>query len=313
MPLEKSPQYDIIGDIHGRAGALADILARLGYREGPGGYAHPDGRKAIFLGDFIDRGPEQKRALSIVRAMVAAGQAEAVMGNHEFNAICYATPDGKGGHIRPHTPNNAQQHEKFLAAYPFGSPEHREMIAWFRTLPVYLEKDGFRVIHACWDDRSLDALRPWMDAGNRLTDAAYAAYAAREDAVYNGIEILLKAPESPLPPGLSYTDPHGHPRTVARHLWWRDPARPADERLHITVPMTPEQKAQLNAGTRLRDDFMRAAIPTFVGHFGLPPQSRPEHSAHVIVLDYTGQITAYRTDGTESRGLSPARLISCPQ
>jgi hypothetical protein len=58
-------KYDIIGDIHGHADPLQALLERLGYREVEGTYAHPD-RKVIFLGDYIDRGPEIRKVLQIV-------------------------------------------------------------------------------------------------------------------------------------------------------------------------------------------------------------------------------------------------------
>ena len=47
--------YDLIGEIHGHAGALVELLEHLGYEHSDSGYCHP-ARKVIFLGDFIDRG-----------------------------------------------------------------------------------------------------------------------------------------------------------------------------------------------------------------------------------------------------------------
>ena len=84
--------YDIIGDIHGQAGKLEALLRTLGYRDTAGAWRHPE-RQAIFVGDFIDRGPAQVRSVHIVRRMVDAGAALAVMGNHELNAIAWHTPD----------------------------------------------------------------------------------------------------------------------------------------------------------------------------------------------------------------------------
>ena len=86
------PQIDVIGDIHGHSDALVALLRGMGYREQNGVWGHPE-RRALFVGDFIDRGPSQVRVLEIVRGMVEAGTADAVMGNHEYNAVCYATPD----------------------------------------------------------------------------------------------------------------------------------------------------------------------------------------------------------------------------
>lgn len=69
--------YDIIGDIHGHASELRSMLADMGYSRYGGGYRHPD-RKALFVGDFIDRGPAISEVLEIVRSMVDANDALAV-------------------------------------------------------------------------------------------------------------------------------------------------------------------------------------------------------------------------------------------
>ena len=63
--------YDIIGDIHGHADALKALLTHMGYRESRRVWRHP-GRKAIFVGDFIDRGPKQVETVEIARRMVEA-------------------------------------------------------------------------------------------------------------------------------------------------------------------------------------------------------------------------------------------------
>ena len=76
-------KYDIVGDIHGHAAKLQRLLRQLGYEERDGIYRHAS-RQLIFVGDFIDRGPEIRRTLQIARAMVDAGTARAVMGNHEL-------------------------------------------------------------------------------------------------------------------------------------------------------------------------------------------------------------------------------------
>ena len=61
--------YDIIGDIHGHATTLEALLTELGYAPVDGVWCHPD-RQAIFLGDFIDRGPQQRAVIQIGRAHV---------------------------------------------------------------------------------------------------------------------------------------------------------------------------------------------------------------------------------------------------
>ena len=88
--------YDIIGDIHGHHRTLEALLGQLGYIVSDGVWRHSS-RQIIFLGDFIDRGPGQQETLAIVRPMVDQSAALAVMGNHEFNAIAWATIDPASG------------------------------------------------------------------------------------------------------------------------------------------------------------------------------------------------------------------------
>lgn len=95
--------YDIIGDIHGHADKLAGLLDKLGYIHNGKSHIAPHGHQAIFIGDFIDRGNQQLATLQIVFDMLDNNQALAVMGNHEYNAICYATQNDHGNYLRPHT------------------------------------------------------------------------------------------------------------------------------------------------------------------------------------------------------------------
>lgn len=86
--------FDIIGDVHGCASELEELLGKLGYNEfaimghEPGWknttFIHPAGRKAVFVGDLVDRGPRILDTLSIVRNMVQAGSALCVPGNHDM-------------------------------------------------------------------------------------------------------------------------------------------------------------------------------------------------------------------------------------
>ena len=63
--------YDFIGDIHGYADKLEALLLKMGYMNDSGVYRHPE-RKVFFLGDYIDRGPEIKKTVSMVRKMTEA-------------------------------------------------------------------------------------------------------------------------------------------------------------------------------------------------------------------------------------------------
>src|SRR5690625_6839473 len=109
---------------------LEALLKKMGYRHGGQGYRHDSGR-AIFVGDFIDRGPQQLKTLGLARPMIDAGAALAVMGNHELNAICWHTPDPDrpGDYLRTRTgrlgEKNRTQHGTFLAEVGEDSATHR--------------------------------------------------------------------------------------------------------------------------------------------------------------------------------------------
>ena len=81
--------FDIIGDVHGCAGELITLLRRLGYRRrsARNAYRHGEGRRAIFLGDLVDRGPRIVDAVRIVDRMVEEGSAFSVPGNHDVALV----------------------------------------------------------------------------------------------------------------------------------------------------------------------------------------------------------------------------------
>jgi protein phosphatase len=77
--------FDIIGDVHGCCNELESLLQQLGYsRNGSESWGHPSGRKAIFVGDLVDRGPRIVDTLKTVMAMSLAGSALCVPGNHDI-------------------------------------------------------------------------------------------------------------------------------------------------------------------------------------------------------------------------------------
>ena len=141
-----SLSYDLIGDIHGQAAKLEVLLRKLGYTSTADGWKAPAGRQAVFVGDLIDRGPEQIKVVDTVRRMVESGQARAVMGNHELNAIGWMTPrrDGSSRFLRDHSPNKTSQHAEFLRQVGEGSAQHLDMLNWFKTLPLFLDLGEIR-------------------------------------------------------------------------------------------------------------------------------------------------------------------------
>jgi hypothetical protein len=306
--------YDIIGDIHGQAEALAALLAKLGYEESRGAWRHSE-RQVIFLGDFVDVGPRQVETVRIARAMVEAGSALAVMGNHELNAIAWYLPDPQsteGDYLRSHFSKqwgakNRHQHAAFLSEVE-GKPLHGEIIEWFLTLPLWLDLPQLRIVHACWHSQFIEYLRPKLLQGSRLSKEIM-VYVTSEPTLtgehdvpaptmFTAVEMLTKGLEIGLPEGHTFPDKLGIPRSRVRVRWWDrealsfQQAALLEDDLRAGLPATPlPQRSPV---------YDPADKPVFIGHYWLTGQPAPL-SDKVVCVDYSaakgGSLCSYRWDG----------------
>jgi hypothetical protein len=298
-------KYDVIGDIHGHADVLRRLLREMDYRDDDGVFRHPE-RQVIFVGDFVDRGPEQREVLHIARSMCDAGSALAVMGNHEFNALGWAEPDGNGGFLRPHSQNNTEQHEEFLRQIGEGSSAHKEALEWFQMLPVWLDLPGLRVVHACWHAPAQKMLQPYLDQSHRFTRTGLREASRRGSKAYDAAEVLLKGPEALLPDGRSFRDKQGHARHEVRLRWWD----PGATTLRTAALGMDGMEASLPDLPVTTDYHYSEKIPVFFGHYWL--RGTPIISGdYAACLDYSvakeGFLTAYRWSGENV--LSPDNLV----
>lgn len=297
---DKEPAYDIVGDIHGCHLSLLALLERLGYRNDEVGYRHSE-RTLIFLGDFIDRGPGQQEVLNIVRSMMNAGTALAVMGNHEYNAIAYATPDpDSGDYLRPHTDKNTGQHGAFLDAYANDPAGYAEAIDWFKSLPLWLDLEVLRIVHACWDRDMIRRIQLAQDGSNYLQEDMLYAASQRGSWQFEAIETILKGKEIPLPEGSGFKDKDGNARHHIRVRWWDESAK-----TYRKAFMGPE-----SALTHIPDDLIEGdhlveygheEPPCFLGHYWFDADPEPL-ADNIACLDYSvakpgGRLVAYRWDG----------------
>ncbi len=263
--------YDIIPDIHGQAAKLDAALAALGWRRAALSWTHPDAdRMIVFLGDFIDRGPDSQSVLKTVRDLVDAGKAKAIIGNHELNALHYHTLDPDDGQpLRARGKKNTQQHQAFLAQFPLGDPNKRSALDWMRSLPLFLEEDGFRAVHACWDDASIKRLK--VLTGNGVLSEEQLVLAAgrgKTDEMFTLAEQIAKGPEHPLPNGYSFTDSDGTVRHHVRLKWWHASARTWRD-IAISVPSLEDLPDAELPQTVISQTYPPDDPPVFFGHFWL--------------------------------------------
>jgi protein phosphatase len=138
--------FDVIGDVHGCASELLTLLRRLGYRRRGGRWGHPDGRRALFLGDLVDRGPRVIDAATIAIDMTSDGAALAVPGNHDVELAALLRGSG-----RSPGPGTVLSLAQIAAAPPDVRRRFRRLFPrYVERLPSHLVLDGGRlaVAHA---------------------------------------------------------------------------------------------------------------------------------------------------------------------
>jgi len=151
QPLFEGP-LDIVGDVHGEIDALTSLLDRLGYsRDG----AHPEGRRLVFVGDLVDRGPDSPAVLRLVMPMVNAGRAQCVLGNHELNLMLGRRKQGNSWYFGEEEPLDG--HGRSMPMNFIDDRLGDEFDQFMKTLPLALERDDLRVVHACWHQSCIDA------------------------------------------------------------------------------------------------------------------------------------------------------------
>jgi len=290
--------YDIIGDIHGHAAELKSLLVSLGYQRHFDGFRHPD-RQVVFVGDFVDRGPEICEVVKTARAMVGAGDALAVMGNHEYNAIAFHTlrPRKQDEWFRPHSEKNLKQHQATLDQ--LSSSELADAISWSKTLPVAIEIDGIRVAHASWQTRDIDCINDALADAGRFTPDFLAMSEDAGSDLNSAIENVLKGPELRLPAGHSIVDKAGHRRDSVRIKWYEDGTGRTYRQHHLGSDEVPNVEIATDDLATV-DIYPREAVPVFVGHYWLTGTPTPL-AANVACTDYSvakgGKLVAYRWDG----------------
>src|SRR6202022_3550136 len=140
-----------------------------------------------------------------------AGAAPGILGNHEFNAIAWVTPDPEhpGKFLRDHhEPGNREQHQTFLDAVD-GTPRQKDITDWFKTLPLWLDFPRLRIVHACWHQESMNVLGLLLRQNQTLTDEAIVFGTRKGHPVYAALAVVCKGPEVALPAGISFEEKGG--------------------------------------------------------------------------------------------------------
>lgn len=299
--------YDIIGDIHGHAEPLKRLLLSMGYQSVGGVWWHVS-RKAIFVGDYIDRGPAIRETVQIIKGMTNTGNAIALMGNHEYNALAFHHQLADGSYLRKHNTKHLGQHAQTLAQFFFYQEEWQEYLQWFYTLPLFVELDGIRAVHACWDDAHIH----WLRQNNlQQINPDFLQKAHRRDSLeYTIIDETLKGKEVDIPEEFAWKDKDGNVRKKNRIKWWNN----GEEQLTFGKALfnCPEPLKSKCIGDHKIYTYPKSAPPLFLGHYWLEAEKPELQRTNVICLDYSiakeGMLVAYRWN--EGEEINTANFIT---
>lgn len=154
-----SPEIDVIGDIHGMYNELVTLIESMGYKISSSGVTHPEGRKLVFLGDYVDRGYDSINTILLVKLAVESGH-YAIRGNHEEMLLQSIENDGESDIVYTKSISSAGTIDKLLR---MGESEKNKIISFISSLPSYLTHKNYAFVHA-----DIETFNPALSIKNSL-------------------------------------------------------------------------------------------------------------------------------------------------
>lgn len=283
---------DFIGDIHGHYDHLIRLLLKLGYKNQNGEYIHKE-RIPVFLGDYINRGPDSLAVVDLISKMQLSGNAYALMGNHEFNFLAYHFKDKAGNFFRP----NTETYYGYIASSKKPIDESGrliEILNWMQDLPLIIKGTYFTAVHAQWSHQHEQLI---SSSGIKKMDEKSMQVLHSSDELLTSVSEVLKGKE------IEITDEFNLKHRLAlnnkkiRFFWWK---KNRTNKLKEWLDVPDEFKNSLiEQEETLNFEIMPDQIhPLFFGHYWLHPTEFGLQSDKLCCLDYSvangGFIGAYR-------------------
>ena len=298
---ESLKNIDFIGDIHGFGDELEQLLLKLDYQKTEKSFQHPDGRKVIFVGDYVDRGPKILKTLKIVRSMAENGQAIALMGNHEYNLLGFFTESEKDIYLRKHSINKIYQALDSLYQFRKDKDELNSYLDWILTLPLFFENKYFRAVHATWYQAHVDTLKMLFPNNSFNSKQDFIDSFDENNKLFAPINVLLKGLEFILPNGMEVRYGDFIKRDVVRVRWWEHNFAKKTYR-NICVHkdnFIPDIEISSQQSSELQT-YKKSEKPVFFGHYWM--SGNVELLAkNICCLDFSiakeHKLVAYRFNG----------------
>lgn len=285
--------FDIVGDIHGHGNLLEKLLLKLGYSNRSGVFSNPK-RKAIFCGDFIDRGPQNIKAVDIVMKMCANGEAFAIPGNHDLAYVQYHTNlPGSDQTIIPKNPAYDRMFISTSIEFNRALDFKAQYIDWIKKLPLFIENEYFAVYHGFRSENH----KALLTQDNEIM--SFNAALLNFEQYRLAIDLISKSVSA----WVVYREHDTQKVERIRIKWWKN-----KERIESLADLFMG-KSNLNKITLVESElnaihkfypYSSNEKPLFLGHFCM----REKHGivqSNICIIDLcvikTGRLAAYRFDG----------------
>jgi len=278
---------DFIGDIHGHYTKFTQLLEKLGYRFNSQTklFFHPEDRKIVVLGDFINVGMQNEEVLSCLQKMHQSGNAYIISGNHEyFLALLYHKTLFNKSTLWYYL-----QRDYFPLYITFNNKKSKleDYIQWICQLPLFLDFDNTKAVHAIWDEN----FYPFLSENNSVKKmiefiAVNPEYKENLNKTIMGITYKFKN-EKRLKP------------VFFRYKWWESEKEiPVSQMfMHKSEHFPKELESEINFE---HFQIKLQKEPVFFGHFnlqGFPYLTSPTKCCLDFGGAKGGYLTSYRWDG----------------
>ena len=140
--------------------------------------------------------------------------------------------------------------------------EYEEMISWFSLLPMFIEGEGFRAVHACWDTKSIDYLKS-ISSDGLLSKNLLEQSTVTSSLLSNAVEVVCKGLEVKLPEGVSFHDKDGTKRHDIRVKWWEDPKGKNFKEMSVVKGLDMKS----TSFDLPMNHYRPSEVPIFFGHY----------------------------------------------
>lgn len=300
-------KYDIIGDVHGYATPLRQLLDQLGYSQDENAdWHHDEGRQLIFVGDLIDRGPEQKDTLHLVRSLVESDMAKCILGNHEYSILRLHIERSNGKGPVQSLADSRNQHKAFFDQLT--KEEIDDILPFLFSLPIYLDLPEFRVVHAYYSQDYIDYLTEnhVLTPEGRFKNEAVFTLVAHQNGptdLKERLEALIKGPVVRFPE--PFRDHVDEPRKRCRIKWWLNTDDVRDM-IDFSDKKNPGLRYKYSAD-EIDTSFLPSPIrysddkPLFFGHYWMRAAVPHVISSKLACTDFSvsseDKLAAYRFQG----------------